>query len=188
MVPVRAVMLDVDEGMLAARRLRGMDRRDEMWEGVLHMVPPPFERHQAIEAELVVALRAVARAHRLKVRSEVGVFAAADDYRVPDVVVYSAAVATERGVDGAPQLVVEVRSPGDETSEKVPWYLDRGARAVLVIDRDTLALELHTGEGRVPPEADGYVAVEALGVRIGPAAGAATLVVQTTDGAVELDL
>lgn len=34
-------MLEVPEGLLAERARLGHDRFDEMWEGVLHMVPPP---------------------------------------------------------------------------------------------------------------------------------------------------
>ena len=139
---MRAVLLEVDEKMLAERQRLGHDKWDEMWEGVLHMVPSASERHQSLKAELVVALRPAARRHGWKVTTDTGVFASDDDYRVPDLVVYAKEAASQRGVEGAPELVIEVRSPHDETYEKVPWYQARGAKAVLVIDRDTLALQL----------------------------------------------
>jgi hypothetical protein len=44
--------------------------------------------------------------------------------------------------------VIEIRSPRDETTAKLPWYLNRGCREVLIIDRDTLAVELHVHTGR----------------------------------------
>ena len=36
---MRAVLLEVPEAMLDERRRLGHDGRDEMWDGVLHMVP-----------------------------------------------------------------------------------------------------------------------------------------------------
>jgi Uma2 family endonuclease len=163
---VRAVVLEVDERMLAERRRLGIDKWDEMWEGVLHMVPPASERHQSLEAELVVALRPSVRRRGLKVTTDTGVFASEQDHRVPDVVVYSREAASERGVDGAPELVIEIRSSHDETVEKVPWYLARGAKAVLIIDRDTLALQLYTQQGLVEAGTDGSVLLEPIDVRI----------------------
>jgi len=46
--------------MLEERRRLGHDRFDEVWEGVLHLVPFPSTRHQAIIRRLVRALEAVA--------------------------------------------------------------------------------------------------------------------------------
>ena len=69
-------------------------------------------------------------------------------------------------------MVIEIRSPHDETSEKVPWYLARGARAVLVIDRDTLALQLYSPQGLVEPATDGSVVLEPLDVRVAHREGA----------------
>ncbi len=176
---MRAVVLDMDERSIAERHRLGLDKRDEMWKGVLHVVPPASRRHQSIEAALLVALWPVVRGRGLLVQPETGVFAAADDYRVPDIVVYSEHVGSERGIDGAPVLVVEIRSPGDETYDKVPWYLERGAEEVLVVDRDSLALELLTAEGPVVAEDDGCVELRSLGsLRICPGDG--TLLVDGT--------
>lgn len=163
---MRALLLEVDERMLAERRRLGIDKSDEMWEGVLHLVPPASERHQSLQAELVVALRPAARRHGWKVTTNTGVLASDDDYRVADVVVFSREAASHRGVDGAPEVVIEVRSSHDETYEKVPWYLARGAKAVLVIDRDTLALQLYAPDGLVGPGPDGSLLIEPLDVRI----------------------
>ena len=118
---MRAVILEVDERMLAERQRLGLDRQDEMWEGVLHMVPPPFERHGRIQLALGTALSASCAARGLLAGVEVGVFAAADDYRVPDLVIYPLGARAERGVDGAPLVAFEIRSPDDESLEKVPW-------------------------------------------------------------------
>ena len=175
---MRTVVLEMDERTLKERERLGLDRRDEMWEGVLHLVPPPSERHQGIENALLVALWPAAKSRGWRVRTDTGVFASASDYRVPDIVIYSPEAASERGVDGAPELVVEVASPGDESYEKIPWYFGRGAKAVLVIDRDTLALKLYAQGGPVPAASDGSVLLEPLDVRVAPSG--ATLVINGT--------
>src|SRR5689334_20859173 len=48
---VKAVMLEVDPSLLEQRRRLGLDRFDEMWEGVLHMTPSPANEHQRIQDE-----------------------------------------------------------------------------------------------------------------------------------------
>src|SRR5258708_34165212 len=110
---MRALILEVDECMLAERSRLGLDHRDEMWEGVLHMVPPASERHQSIGTELLLALSGSAKARGWKLVYEVGTFQAAEDYRVPDLCVYAPEAASERGVEGAPIVVGAIRSPGD---------------------------------------------------------------------------
>jgi len=69
---------------------------------------------------------------------------------VPDLAVYRGDQASERGAEGA-ELVVEIRSPGDESLAKLPWYLDGGCREVLIVDRDSLVAVLHGSQGPVEP-------------------------------------
>ena len=45
---MKAVVLEVSDRELEDRRRRGLDRFDEMWEGVLHMAPSPLYEHQRI--------------------------------------------------------------------------------------------------------------------------------------------
>jgi Uma2 family endonuclease len=165
---MRAVVLEVDERTIAERHRLGQDKRDEMWKGVLHMVPRASHRHQSIATELLLSLAPAAHRHGLRVHFEEGVFASENDYRVPDLVVFEPSAIADRGIDGAPRLVIEIRSPGDESYEKLPWYLARGAGAVLIIDRDSLALDLYTATGKDESEADGSVWLEALDIRISP--------------------
>jgi Uma2 family endonuclease len=179
---MRAVILEVDERMLAERRRLGLDRQDEMWEGVLHMVPPPFARHGRLQVGLSAWLLDRCTPLGLLVGVETGVFAADEDYRVPDAVVYAPDAASERGIEGAPLVVVEIRSPGDESDVKVPWYLGRGAGSVVVVDRDTFAVEVFTADGRAEPDPDGLTPLAGLGVRLGPAADGDGLIVETDTG------
>jgi Uma2 family endonuclease len=145
----RAVIADLDQhaDIVRERARLGIDRWDELWEGVLHLVPPPAGRHQRLGGDLYLALRPRAEAAGLLISYETGVWRVGDDYRIPDLAVYPADRASDRGVDGPPLLVVEIRSPGDETDAKIGWYLDLGVEEVVVTDRDTRECELHTLAG-----------------------------------------
>ena len=55
-----AVWIDVPEEFLEERRRNGQDKKDELWEGVLHMVPPSSPRHNRVSFDLYIALRAIA--------------------------------------------------------------------------------------------------------------------------------
>jgi len=67
-------------------------------------------------------------------------------------------------------VVVEIRSPGDETDEKMPFYAKLGVPEVWVIDRDSKAPELHVLDegGYVLQQADedGWLHSPATGVRL----------------------
>ena len=150
---MRAVMLEVPPHLLEERRRLGVDRWDEMWKGELHMVPPPAERHQSLGSVLLAMLHPIVRARGLKIAYEIGLFGADDDYRVPDLAVYRPDQASARGLENAAELVVELVSPGDESRVKLPWYATRACEIVLV-DRDTLAVELYRAAAGVPVLAD----------------------------------
>lgn len=117
-------MLEVPEALLEERRRKGVDRWDELWEGVLHMVPPPGGPHQRLGTRPAAALLPAADRRGLVLSYQTGLFAADDDYRQPDIMVARPGRCTDRGVDAA-ELVIENRSPGDETYEKLPWYAAR---------------------------------------------------------------
>jgi Uma2 family endonuclease len=140
-------MLEVDPELLAERARLGLDIRDEMWDGELHIVPQASGPHQRFGTRLAFALTPLVRARELEISYETGLYRVENDYRVPDLMIYRPDRASERGAEGA-ELVVEIRSPGDETMVKLPWYLAQGCREVLIIDRDSLAVELHDAAGR----------------------------------------
>ena len=45
-------------------------------------------------------------------------------------------------LEGPPTVVIEIRSPDDETLEKLPFYAKLGVPEVWVIDRDSRAVEI----------------------------------------------
>jgi Uma2 family endonuclease len=131
---MRVVMYEAPpdvEAMLAERRRLGLDKRDEMWDGVLHMVPPPGEAHAEFSSEFFLAVGHVAKRCGLIPRMETGLFRAVDDYRVPDQLYRRPDQGSDRGAEGA-ELVVEVRSPRDETYEKIDFYSGLGVREMIV--------------------------------------------------------
>ncbi len=138
LVPMRAVMLEVPESLLAERRRLGHDRFDEMWEGVLHMVPAPNFSHQSLESKLCARWLPLAEAVGLDVVVETGLYDPAvpghSSYRVPDLTVFDPVIGLGRGIEGAAHLVVEIRSPNDESFEKLPYYERLGVREVLILD------------------------------------------------------
>jgi Uma2 family endonuclease len=163
-------MLDVPESLLDERRRLGLDVFDEVWEGVLHMVPPPSGEHQRLGSKLTAVLLAAAERSGLIASHETGLFAADDDYRVPDIIASLPSDCSHRGVDETAELAVELRSPGDEAYEKLPWYAARGVAEMLIVDPMTRRFELYRNDGGtaviVTPDADGSVTLHTLGIRL----------------------
>ena len=71
---------------------------------------------------------------------------------------------SDRGIEGAASLVVEILSPYDETYAKLDWYASVGVGEVLVIEPETRRVELFANrDGRMVPVEP--VVIECLGVR-----------------------
>lgn len=160
-------MLDAPQAMLDERRRLGQDGRDEMWDGVLHMVPPAGGPHQRLSTRLVMALGPLAERRRLVPHVETGLFRNEHDYRVPDQLYCRAEHLSERGAEGA-ELVVEIRSPRDETYEKLDFYSATGVHELLVVHPEDRRVEMFRAvAGRLLPvqaSRDGGLGSEALGV------------------------
>lgn len=121
------------DALLEHRRRAGLDRLDEVWEGVLHMVPAPSGEHAEITQQLAVILDGPARAAGLvPAMGEFNVGESEHDYRVPDGGIHRQ---RPRGVWFATvALVVEIVSPGDESWEKLPFYARHAVDEILVVD------------------------------------------------------
>jgi Uma2 family endonuclease len=165
---MKAVMSEVPADILAWRKRTGADRWDEVWEGVRHMPPMPNREHHDLAWAMETYLRwRWARPRKAKVYHNVNVASPGGwphDYRIPALIL----VSPERfGIDhdeyfeGAPDVVVEIRSPGDETYEKLECYAHLGVLEVWVIDRDRKGSKIYIlqagrYEGR-GVDADGWV-------------------------------
>src|SRR5881275_2826328 len=86
---MKALIVQVPEEELARRRQTGIDRWDEMWEGVLHMAPAPNYEHQRILDVLIERLGPLLRSTgRGTLRSGINVFhsiSSKENYRIPDL-------------------------------------------------------------------------------------------------------
>jgi len=178
------VVTEVSPEFLARRRAQGNDKFDEVWDGVLHLMPPPHMDHQRLQDGLAEFFRAHWERLGLgKTSPETGVRRAGagrwseapdgedvpDDYRVPDRVwVLPERYDRIRGgwIVGGPDVVLEVLSPGARALAKLPWYHAQGVREVLLIDRVTRAVRLlRRGPAaweEVAPDPDGWLASEVL--------------------------
>jgi Uma2 family endonuclease len=135
--------------LLESRRRSGLDRLDEIWEGVYHMVPAPSGPHATIEAQVIRLLGPYADTAELTMTGQCNLGESEQDFRVPDGALHRS---PPLGVwNPTAALVVEIVSPGDETWEKLPFYAAHDVDEVLVVDpqeRSVSWLELEDGEYR----------------------------------------
>jgi Uma2 family endonuclease len=170
-----AVPVPVTEREIDDRRRLGIDKHDECWAGDWHLVNPPKLWHEKLNTPLLVALYPRAMALGLEAHAgSVGLFGADNDWRVPDQIYFWPEDAREEGVVSA-EFVVEIRSPGDDSYKKMPFYATRGVDEFMIIHQDRqFELYRQNGEGHlvpVKPEDDGAVPSRALGVRFSTVAG-----------------
>ena len=138
------------EALIERREHSGLHRLDEVWEGVLHMVPAPNDAHADLAQQLAEILGPPARAAGLfPTIHEFNLGESVEDFRVPD-----GGLHRERrwGVwEPTAPLVVEIVSPEDETWQKLAFYAARGVDEVLILDpgeRGVHWLGLRDGEYR----------------------------------------
>jgi Uma2 family endonuclease len=148
---MRAVVLDPSaasfEELLERRRRSGLDRFDEVWEGVLHMVPAPSGPHSSVEWQLACLLSPLARAAGLHPGAQFNLGEDEHDFRVPDGGLHRAPPLATWYSTAA--LAIEIVSPGDESWEKLPYYAAHGVDEVLIVDpiaRSVDWLALHEDE------------------------------------------
>ncbi len=121
------------DALIEYRRRLGLDHRDEMWEGVYRMNPPPSHEHQAIAQKLAVLLDGLAKDAGLEpLIQEFGLGDGKDNYRVPDGGLHRPGASGVWHPTAA--LVVEIVSPGDESWEKLPFYAEHDVDEVLIVD------------------------------------------------------
>ena len=119
------------EALLERRRRRGADKHDEVWEGVLHMSPPPSARHEFVVTAFSDLLRPYAERAGLGRMTAAGI-GTMDDHRVPDLALLRPPVQPQWQPSAA--LIVEVLSPDDETWDKLPFYAAHDVDELVVAD------------------------------------------------------
>jgi len=143
---MRAVWIEPSETFLAERRRRGQDKKDEVWDGVLHMVPPPLSHHTTVSFSLARILAVIGARRGLIARPDSdGLFEPGrdDSYRIPDGSLVRPEHLVKRGIEGA-ELVIEILSPHDESRDKFPFYAKLGVREIWLVEPNTLVVEVYT--------------------------------------------
>jgi Uma2 family endonuclease len=138
-------------------------RRHEIIDGEHCVTPVPFLRHQAVVRQLTVALGSFLQDHPLGelFPAPVDVLLSRQDVVQPDLVYVAREnrhILTERNVQGPPDLVIEILSPGTRKRDelvKLDLYERSGVRECWLLDpaRGTVAVyTLADGRFRPPVE------------------------------------
>jgi Uma2 family endonuclease len=159
---VRILEPSLSRELIRRRQELGLDKYDEMWDGVYVMPPLANNPHQTLVSLLLSVLQAVVM---LPGRGLVLPGANVSDrrhkweesYRVPDVVVV---LPNSRAIDcvthwfGGPDFLIEIQSPDNDTEDKIPFFSRIKVRELLIIHRDSRQLRLfrHDGEDLIPVE------------------------------------
>jgi Uma2 family endonuclease len=154
----KALLLDPDilHEMIRQRHEWGIDRYDEVWDGVYILPSMPHLDHQELVHGLEIPLDVVVVQEK---RGQLYPGANVSDrrtnwkenFRVPDIVVVlknSRAVAYAAHFFGGPDFLVEIKSPNDDVDQKIPFYSRIRVQELLIIHRDTREVRLfrHDGE------------------------------------------
>lgn len=137
------------------QRLPDDGRTYEIWEGELQMTPAPAPRHQ----DAVINLGSLLRQH-VRSRGLGKIYIAPIDVVLdfttvvqPDLLYLSAErlhLVTEKNIAGAPDLVVEVLSPGTavrDRLEKAQLYARKGVPHLWILDPERRSLETYRLRG-----------------------------------------
>ncbi len=126
------------EALLEQRARLDLNRRDEVWDGVLHMAPAPHSRHARLQWQLALLLDGPARAGGLEPSSE---FNLGDpgDYRIPDAGLHRSA--PDALYLSTAAVAIEILSPGDETWDKLDFYAAHQVQELLIIDPGKRAVQ-----------------------------------------------
>lgn len=123
----------------------------ELLYGVVHEPPPPSYGHQAVVTTLTVLLKIHVDRERLGIVCVSPVDVVLDRERAlvvqPDIIFVAASrkhIIRDR-IYGAPDLVVEVMSPGTARRDrtiKLRWYREYGVRECWLVDEDARRIEI----------------------------------------------
>jgi Uma2 family endonuclease len=143
----------MEEMLIKERREKGLDKFDEVWEGVYMMSPIANIEHQWLTGKLNSILEQHCEPGTI-VFPGVNVSDRENwtqNYRVPDVAVFlkgNPAEDRETFMLGGPDLAIEILSPGDRAFEKLDFYASVKTREVMVIGRYPWQIDLFRLDGQ----------------------------------------
>lgn len=128
--------------------------RHEILEGDHYMTPPPNTRHQAISVRLLLILGTFVETQRLGqiFSAPTGVVLSEHDVVQPDLLFIAAARATiirEMLIEGAPDLVIEIVSPGSRRIDQVlkrRQYERCGVKEYWIVDPELETVRIYRSE------------------------------------------
>ncbi len=189
---MRTVLVDPGPEWLAERRRLGIDRRDEVWDGVLHVPPEPTSDHQRLSSRLLRVLAPLAERRDLECFVTLSILDPGNhdkNYRTPDVMVVDPRTLIRRGTEGPAELAVEVLSQNDESRDKLPFYAARGVKEVWLVDPETREVEVYVLRGKTyfttVADRSGVIRAPALDLELSVVEGP-KLRIAWTDGAAEV--
>ena len=131
--------------LIARRKKLGQDGYDEVWDGVYHVAATSRFGHGRLQLQLGVVLTGLAPSG-LIVGGPANIGSGEQDHRVPDLVVLREPADDTLLWLPTAAMVVEVRSPGDETYAKFGFYGAHGVEEILVADPTEQELALFVGD------------------------------------------
>ncbi|WP_127583640.1 Uma2 family endonuclease [Paenibacillus koleovorans] len=122
--------------------------RYEVVDGKLELMSPgPVFAHQSVSGELEFLLKNSCRSDYVICDAPLDLILSDTDIRQPDLMMIHRSrlsILTRRGVEGAPDLVVEILSPGSRKRDKVGkarTYAKYGVPEYWIVDPDAVTLE-----------------------------------------------
>jgi Uma2 family endonuclease len=151
-LPTRPVILTYDD----YRHLPDDGRRYEILEGELHVTPAPTVFHQRISRNLGFILHSYVRSNKLGEVYFAPIDVILDRTSVvqPDLLFVSRtreAMIAQRGIEGAPDLMVEILSPHTEERDrgaKLQLYARYGVQHYWILDPDARAISEYVLQDR----------------------------------------
>jgi Uma2 family endonuclease len=120
------------QALIERRAELGLDRGDEVWDGVYHMIPPPSHTHQQVAVALIRVLDPAGLSAGLELTTEIGLGEGEQNFRVPDLSLHRPGAAEQWHPTVA--LAVEILSPRDNAWEKLAFYADHKVDELLYVD------------------------------------------------------
>ncbi|HEX3034364.1 MAG TPA: Uma2 family endonuclease [Thermodesulfobacteriota bacterium] len=138
--------------------------RYEILDGELNVTPAPTTKHQTVSVNLLAVLYGYVREHKLGKIFSAPMDVILDDSSIvqPDLIFINkerAEIITEKNVQGAPDLVIEILSPSTakvDRLRKMQIYLRYGIKHYWLVDPDAETLEVYRLESGKYHVASGF--------------------------------
>lgn len=123
-------------------------QRYEVFDGVLElMTPGPSTPHQAVSRELEFILMQSCRMEYIIFDAPIDVILSATNVVQPDILMIHRSrqqIVTRRGIEGSPDLIAEILSPGSRKRDKMTKpaiYAEHGVPEYWIVDAEARSLE-----------------------------------------------